>query len=375
MNSISPTELFGDCKLLENIVVDEKNEYYAAVQGILYGKNKGVITELYYCPAKKGGEVVLPSTLKTVAVSAFDGNELITKISFQDGKVTDANFTIGTRAFAYCKALKTVELPSGLSVIVNNLFAGSVVLETVKIPNTVNKIEQQAFLNCSALTTLDFESGNSENKLVIGDTGIDSNYYSPFSKCDSLKTVVLPERTETINQEAFSGLNALEEITIPSTVTTLGTGVFFGTKTLNKVTFAPNSKLKELPVNTFGGLPGSSWSPASAPVFTSIELPASLTKIGQNCFVNCKELASVKIGANVTEITAGAFQNCAKLEEVIFESGSKLQKITATTEGMNGITGAFQNCPELVTVKEEGKEGNILPAGVEEIAQARLKTA
>jgi hypothetical protein len=83
----------------------------------------------------------------------------------------------------------------------------------------------------------------------------------------------------------------------------------------------------------------------------SITIPASITEIGDNCFKNCESLESVVfepgsrleriekyafwgnglksivIPASITEIGDNCFKDCKSLESVVFEPGSRLERI------------------------------------------------
>lgn len=82
-------------------------------------------------------------------------------------------------------------------------------LKTIKLgevnPNGNSKIEQQAFENCTNLTSVDFGYGWKE----IGTQA--------FFGCTALKDIVLPEGVEYIRYGAFSG-SAIEAIHLPNTL-------------------------------------------------------------------------------------------------------------------------------------------------------------
>lgn len=82
-------------------------------------------------------------------------------------------------------------------------------LKTIKLgevdPNGHSEIKQQAFLNCTSLTSVDFGLGWKE----IGTQA--------FYGCSALKDIVLPEGIETIRYGAFSGA-AIEAIHLPNTL-------------------------------------------------------------------------------------------------------------------------------------------------------------
>lgn len=82
-------------------------------------------------------------------------------------------------------------------------------LKTIKLgevdPNGHSEIKQQAFLNCTSLTSVDFGLGWKE----IG--------VQAFDGCSALKDIVLPEGIEAIRRGAFSDA-AIEAIHLPNTL-------------------------------------------------------------------------------------------------------------------------------------------------------------
>lgn len=82
-------------------------------------------------------------------------------------------------------------------------------LKTIKLgevdPNGHSEIKQQAFLNCTSLTSVDFGLGWKE----IG--------VQAFYGCSALKDIVLPEGIEAIRRGAFSDA-AIEAIHLPNTL-------------------------------------------------------------------------------------------------------------------------------------------------------------
>lgn len=90
-------------------------------------------------------------------------------------------------------------------------------LKTIKLgevnPNGNSKIEQQAFLGCTNLTSVDFGYGWKE----IGTQA--------FFGCSALKDIVLPEGVEYIRNGAFSGA-AIEAIHLPNTLKVIEKNAF-----------------------------------------------------------------------------------------------------------------------------------------------------
>lgn len=84
---------------------------------------------------------------------------------------------IGQNAFCYCKALAEVTLPSGLKTIGSNAFYQCPALTTVTIPASVTSVSFNAFAYCTGLTEVTFLGtpssmlnttfGNTSDSLII----------------------------------------------------------------------------------------------------------------------------------------------------------------------------------------------------------------
>ena len=163
------------CKNLQSIDVEEGNEYYVSVDGILYNKEK---TEIVSVPGQISGVVHIP--------------EGISRIEAQ--------------VFANCVNITGIEFPDSLEFIGGMAFMGCNSLKSVTLPETVTEIEAGIFHSCLGLETLVIESPLSDLNEIC--------YW-----CNNLKTLVLPEGLENIGD--LAGLFSLEELIIPDSVTVL----------------------------------------------------------------------------------------------------------------------------------------------------------
>lgn len=91
------------------------------------------------------------------------------------------------------------------------------------IPNTITKIDSNAFRYCQKLTKVTLPEGLS----VIADDA--------FGYCESLKEVTIPSSVKEIGRHAFSYCKNLQSVTISQGVKTIGSYAFKGTK-IKKIT-------------------------------------------------------------------------------------------------------------------------------------------
>ena len=191
---------FLGCESLEEIVVDENNPNYSSMDGVLYDK---YMSTLIACPGKKSS-IDMSSSVTTIGDRAFYFCRALRSVSMPS--VT----TIGEDAFDFCDALTSVEMPA-VTTIGNSAFRYCNLLKSVSMPS-VTTIGGAAFAFCEALTSVYMPSVT-----TIG------NY--AFRGCDGLTSADMPVAT-TIGDYAFKGCSALTSVDIPASVKTIGIGAF-----------------------------------------------------------------------------------------------------------------------------------------------------
>lgn len=110
-----------------------------------------------------------------------------------------------------------VSVPSSVgsetvTAIGTGAFAGNTDIRSVHIPSGVTRIGQEAFVDCSNLTSVSLRS------IGIG----------AFCSCASLTSVNIPSGVTTVGDDAFADCSSLETVTIPSSVTSIGYNAFGG---------------------------------------------------------------------------------------------------------------------------------------------------
>ncbi len=180
-----------------------------------------------------------------------------------------SNDKIGDNAFCDCSGLTSLTLPSGVTEIGNAAFEGCSGLASLTLPSGVTKIGDNAFCDCSGLTSLTLPSDVTE----IGNAA--------FEGCSGLASLTLPSGVTKIGYSAFLRCSGLTSLTLPSGVTEIGNAAFEGCSGL-----------------------------------TSLTLPSGVTKIGNAAFEGCSGLTSLTLPSGVAKIGDYAFHGCSGLTSI-----------------------------------------------------------
>lgn len=155
------------------------------------------------------------------------------------------------------------------------------------------------------------------NGMIIFDAPVAEIGRNAFSKCQTLKTVVIPEsvsaiggyafyectelssiklqeRVVSIGRSAFQGCFSLPDIVLPNSVTTIGGDAFNGCMKLSNVVLSKN--VEKIGMRAFR--------------YTNIktlDLPHSLRYIEDHAFLACDKITNIIIPDSVVSIGVGAF--------------------------------------------------------------------
>ncbi len=149
----------------------------------------------------------------------FDEENIEIPAQIGDKKIV----ALGAKLFAHNERIKRVKLDPGIKVIENRAFALCKSLEQIILPDTLETIEECAFLG-TALSELVLPS--SIVKLGRGVCSGCTVYNSFCEKIGGLTKVVLPEGLTEIPDEAFFSCKVLEHINIPKSIKRIGKTAF-----------------------------------------------------------------------------------------------------------------------------------------------------
>ena len=291
---------------LTSVTVQIGNPNYISDSGVLFNK---LSTTLVSYPARKSGSSYsIPSSVTSIADTAF----------------------------AFANSLTSITIPAGVTNIGSFAFEATTAMTSITIPAASTSIRDNAFLNASSLSSVYFLSSTApvigdyvfsgvaagaKAYIAFGSTGFAdvgqtwygltvTNYVTPDGTYDcntGLQTssnpnftitdgvvhsggscrgsVVIPASVTSIGINAFSGSFAVTSITIPASVTRIEPYAFSGATALTTVTFGFNSQLSNIGEAAFEG----------ANSLASITIPASVTSIGNYVFYDTTSLTAITV--------------------------------------------------------------------------------
>ena len=249
--------------------------------------------------------IKLSNNLERIENGAFWGASNLKTITFSDsGKGLKK---IGSLAFKDCSSLESIDLSNAeITEIPVRAFENCTSLKSIKLPSTVTKIADNAFAGCSNLEEIE---GLEQCK-------ISELSATAFDGCVRLKDINLSNATiAAIPDQIFSGMRGLISATVPKTVTSIGTEAFYACKNLEMINGLSDCDITKIGEKAFyncwslkgADLSGSSFTvlPASAfkgdTALLSVKMPESLNEIGNEAFYGCS--AMKKLDLNNTRLT------------------------------------------------------------------------
>lgn len=166
----------------------------------------------------KHREFIIPSSVNfkgryynvtSIGVNAFYNS------SIEHIRISEGIKSIGAHAFSYCQYLTEVELPNSLTDIEGELF-----YKCIRLKNIFVGFENESFLSVNGVlysknlkTIKAFPNAKGETYEIIKGTEFIDNF--AFKSCVSLKSLRLPQTIKSIGDNAFYGCDNLQSIIIP----------------------------------------------------------------------------------------------------------------------------------------------------------------
>ena len=319
---------FNNCSNLKNIEIADGNKYFKFTNGILLGNDS---TEMVIIleSAVLGNRFIIPNTVKKLfdnqigglknvtvieipaSVESLSGNFITASITEvlidksnpnygSDGKMIYTKDENNKELVKYYANEDNVIVDEKIKSIKSYAFQ-SKNLKTIQLPETLEKIEGQAFGQCYNLKKLSLGTNiKTFNNMSIYNSGIeeiefikDSNgdtnpnysiingalynkdgtvFISPVKPLGTITSYEIPEGVKEIANNAFHNQNKMTSIKIPETVEKIGVSFNYcsalesieipkSVKQISTACFANATNLKKIKINQKqGSIPGSPWN-------------------------------------------------------------------------------------------------------------------
>ena len=270
----------------------------------------------------EGGNVVVPETLAGLPVTAMgyaaDRGALFGEMSGEavfNGNIKSLEINAKIKTIPYWllsgeKELETVKLCEGIELIDNGAFARCENLKNIVLPSTVKIIATDAFNGCKSLSGLVLpegieqirggcfaNSGIIEMDLTNVKFPFEKNDSDTFANCENLVRVKLSPNIEKIVDRMFINCTSLKEVVIPDGVKIIGEKAFDGCTSIENI-ILPTSLVE---IN---------WIAFSNTSLKEVIIPHGTKLISSEVFCDCKYLEAVYIPDTVDTMYLNPIKNC-----------------------------------------------------------------
>ena len=296
---------FDGCNSLKDVNVDESNEHFTSIDGVLYNK---AVTEIIVLPAGFTGSYVMPETVESInfdvfgslQLSAITINSKIEEINIWGLKysktIKDVNVSPENPAYSsedgilfnkdkttllYCPFGKTGDytVPESVTIIAQDAFYCSS-LTSISVGANVKKILDSAF-SFSAISSITLEEGIE----YIGN--------NVFRCCINLADVKIPSGVKYLGA-AFNECYYLKNVEIGDNIGEIRFGLFEDVEGLETLTLGNN--YENVSESTFSGLGGvkslyikdvESWIPIN------LSSDADIFWMAENIYIDGKDISEI----------------------------------------------------------------------------------
>lgn len=205
-------DVFSECSALTTINVSPDSQTFSSEDGVLFTKDK---TVLRYCPEGKTGTYTIPNSVQEVYLLAFYDTRLESIV------IPDSVNKIGNSALKKCRYLKTIEIGAGVTDLGANAFQSTSSLKAINVSS-----ENQTFSSADGVLF-----NEDQTSLIKYPDAADRTSYT------------MPNTVIKLEQNSFKLLNCqLKSITISSALSDFDGALFSKLSNLQSVFVSENNQ-------------------------------------------------------------------------------------------------------------------------------------
>ena len=172
----------------------------------------------------------LHGRISAIGDSAFAGCTSLTSVDIRD----PSHLRVGDRAFADCISLSSVSIDEGVESLGDGVFSGCASLSSISFLDDSCEVGKDVFLGCGSISHVRIHSPEVLGQLALGDGlvtlavggGITDISGMLFPALANLRTLVIEDGVESVDDGAFTGSHGLELIAVPGSFATIGGSAF-----------------------------------------------------------------------------------------------------------------------------------------------------
>lgn len=230
---------FRSCSALTNIIVDVNNVNYVTEDGILFNKDKTKL--ILYPSGRTSSGYTIPDTITEIGETAFAGCEFLTNVTFPINLRTVKRW-----AFSEC-SLVSVDLSGcvNLEAIEGGPFLCTTLTDIIVDKNNSKYCTENGILfNKNKTELVQYPSGKPEKSYKVPDSVIKIGD-SAFMSCENLETVEFSTNVVRLEAHAFEFADLIS-IKFPANLESIGVCAFMNCGKLTDADLSECSNLKDI---------------------------------------------------------------------------------------------------------------------------------
>ncbi|MGM9825407.1 MAG: leucine-rich repeat protein [Paludibacteraceae bacterium] len=228
----------------------------------------------YNYPTYLVKELIIPASVEVMGRYCFAGLRDIDRIEYLGNTATVEGWAMAGKKVRYLK------VPAGF-------------VSELDIQDTLIITNGEASMSYSTCPYVDLSAASNTDMSRIAIT------YHP----DVLRTYILPNGLEVIDDNALRSCRYLSAITIPAGVTYIGVSAFEDCRSMTSVVFAGNK------VETIGD-----WAFYNCHSLRNLTLPEGVVEVGLAAFYGCTYLNELTIPSTMKKIADNGFAGCERMQ-------------------------------------------------------------